>query len=62
MKKQPVALALYGALFEISLLLDEVNELDAADAAPVVARLRQLESEALRLLDRVEMRRDVAAH
>ena len=57
---------LYNALFEISSLRDEVHglcgEVDPADAARFLARLQQLESKALYLIDNVESQKRVAQH
>ncbi|HEX8616247.1 MAG TPA: hypothetical protein VF911_01565 [Thermoanaerobaculia bacterium] len=57
---------LYNALFAISSLRDEVHglcgEVEAADAARFLARLQQLETKALYLIENVETQKRIAQH
>ena len=66
MKKRRVVPNLYRALFDISLMRDEVTglraELADADTARLLSRLDSVERVALRLIEAVETRAKVAAH
>ena len=66
MKKRPVVPNLYRALFDISLMRDEVTglraELADTEAARLLSRLESVERVALRLIEDVESRAKVAAH
>ena len=66
MTKRPVVPNLYRALFDISLMRDEVTglraELADADTARLLSRLDSVERVALRLIEAVETRAKVVAH
>jgi hypothetical protein len=65
-KRRPSAPKLYGTLFEISAMRQQVRELgvDPSDyaAARFLSRLGEVEAQAMRLLDRLETRRGVVTH
>jgi hypothetical protein len=58
LSRRPVLPKLYSALLKISLLRDEVraigDDLEDAETARYMARIHELEAQAVRLLDRVE--------
>jgi hypothetical protein len=64
-RDRPALPRLYGALFEISVLRDQLaglRELPDADAARYLARLQELEGKANRLTEHFETRRGLSAH
>lgn len=66
MKHALLVPTLYRALMKISLLRDEVDgfgdDLAGAQAARYMARIQELETKALRLLDDVEERHGIVRH
>ena len=66
MRHGSVVPKLYGALFDISLLREQmlglVAQVPHADAARLLARATELEATALQLVDRIETRHQVPAH
>jgi hypothetical protein len=52
----------YAALFDISLLRDEVRTLAEHDAQRFLSRIETLEAKALQLLDRFESQTRVVTH
>jgi hypothetical protein len=63
MSRRPVLPQLYSALLKMSLLRDEVtafgDDLEVAETARYMARIHELETKAVRLLDRVETSKSV---
>ena len=66
MKRRATVPKLYGTLFEISVMREQVRELgvDPTDyaAARFLSRLGEVEAQAIRLLDHIETNRGVVAH
>jgi hypothetical protein len=66
MKRRPSVPKLYGTLFEISAMREQVRELgvDPTDfaAARFLSRLGEVEAQALRLLEHIETSRGAVTH
>lgn len=61
-RKRELLPKVYVALFDISLLRDEVRTLAEHDAQRFISRIETLEAKALQLLDTFEAQRRVATH
>lgn len=61
-RKRELLPKVYVALFDLSLLRDEVRTLAEHDAQRFISRIETLEAKALQLLDTFEAQRRVATH